>query len=341
MIKEKINLVEIEKIKQLISTNQRFVITTHHNSDGDAMGSATAMAEVLRQMGKDATIVLPNGFPTFFNWMKGTESIVIYDKEMGKGEELISQTDVVICLDFNQLGRIDALEPIVAASTKPRIVIDHHLGLKIENLACVSVPEASSTCELVYHVLNACGYESYINLNVAESLYTGMMTDTGRLDFSSSYTDIYEAVGNLVAKGVRKTFVHDNIYNVYTYNRMKLKAKVLGKNMVFMPEYHTVYMYITMKDKYEFDFQLGDSEGLVNIPLEISDVKLCALFTEYKDHVKVSLRSKGDFSVEEFARTSFNGGGHKNASGGELKTSLQDTIAVFVDGVKKRSKDLQ
>lgn len=341
MIKEKINLAEIEKIKHLISTNQRFVITTHHNSDGDAMGSSTAMAEVLRQMGKDVTIVLPNGFPAFFNWMNGTESIVVFDKEIEKGKELLAKTDVVICLDFNQLGRIDELEPVVANSVKPRIVIDHHLGLKIENSACISVPEASSTCELVYHVLNACGYEPYINLDVAESLYTGMMTDTGRLDFSSSYTDIYEAVGNLVEKGVRKTFVHDNIYNVYTYNRMKLKAKVLASNMVFLPEYHVAYMYITMKDKHEFDFQPGDSEGLVNIPLEISDVKLCALFTEYKDHVKVSLRSKGDFSAEEFARTSFNGGGHKNASGGELKTSLQETIAVFIDGVKKRSENLQ
>lgn len=341
MIKERINFAEIEKVKNLISANQRFVITTHHNSDGDALGSSTAMAEVLRQMGKDVVIVLPNGFPAFFNWMNGANSIVIYDKEEEKGKDLFLKTDIVICLDFNQLGRIDALEPIVAASTKPRIVIDHHLGLKIENSACISVPEASSTCELVYHVLNACGYENYINLAVAESLYTGMMTDTGRLDFSSSYTDIYEAVGDLVAKGVRKTFIHDNIYNVYTYNRMKLKAKVLRDNMVFLPEYHVAYMYITMKDKYEFNFQPGDSEGLVNIPLEISDVKLCALFTEYKDHIKVSLRSKGDFSAEEFARTCFNGGGHKNASGGELKASLQDAITVFVEGVKNRSKDLQ
>lgn len=341
MIKELINQTEINKIKKLIAENQRFVITTHHNSDGDAMGSSTAMMEVLQQMGKDVSIVLPNGFPAFFNWMNGTDSIIIYDKNVEKGRELFFNADVVICLDFNQLGRIDALESVVANCGKTRIIIDHHLGLKIENNGCISIPEASSTCELVYHVLRACGYEQYINLNVAESLYTGMMTDTGRLDFSSNYADIYEAVGNLVSKGVRKTYIHDNIYNVYTYNRMKLKAKILHDNMVFLPEYHVAYMFITMKDKNDFNFQPGDSEGIVNIPLEISDIKLCALFTEYKDHVKVSLRSKGDFSAEEFARNCFDGGGHKNASGGELKLSLQETISVFVDGVKNRKKDLQ
>lgn len=319
----------IEKIQTLISENQTFVITTHHNSDGDAMGSSTAIAEVLRQMGKNPTIVLPNDYPAFFRWMNGTKSIINYDRNPNESQELFDTADVVVCLDFNQYSRVDGLEKILENSTKPRIVIDHHLGLKVTADAIVSFPEASSTCELVFHVLKACGYEKYINQDAAESIYTGITTDTGRLDYSSAYSQVYSVVGELVEKGVRKSFIHDHIYNVYSYDRMRLQAAVLNENLKFIPERHAAYLTITKKNQRDYNFQLGDSEGFVNIPLVINDVKMTALFTEYEKEIKVSLRSKGNIPVNKFAEEFFNGGGHFNAAGGRFVGSLDDAVKTL------------
>lgn len=324
----------ISNVKRLFSENQSFVITTHHNSDGDAMGSSTAIAEVLRQMGKTAKIVLPNDFPAFFRWMNGTRDIINYERKPKDSKSVFDSSDVIICLDFNQLGRIDGLENVVELSSKPRIVVDHHLGLNIDAEVVVSFPDSSSTCEIVYHLLQACGYEKYINRDVAESLYTGILTDTGRLDYASSYSQVYAVVGALVEKGIRKSFIHDNIYNVYTYNRMGLQAAVLHENMKFLPEYHTVYLTINQGNKKQFNFQLGDSEGFVNIPMVIKDVKFCALFTEYDNGtVKVSLRSKGNFPANQFAEKYFAGGGHFNAAGGKYIGSLADAVQTFENGL--------
>ena len=330
----------ISKIQKLITENQSFTITTHHNSDGDAMGSSTAFAEVLRQMGKTVNIVLPNDFPAFFRWMNGAKEVINYERKPKESQATFDATDVIICLDFNQLSRIDNLEQVVEHSPKPRIVVDHHLGLKIDAEAIVSFPDSSSTCELVYHLLQACGYEKYINKNVAESLYTGIITDTGRLDYASSYSEVYAVVGALVEKGIRKNFIHDNIYNVYTYNRMRLQAAVLHENMSFLPEFHTAYITINQKNKKQYDFQLGDSEGFVNIPMVIKDVKFCALLTEYENGtVKVSLRSKGKFPANKFAEDYFAGGGHFNAAGGKFTGTLADAVQTFVNGLNEY-KDL-
>ena len=330
----------ISKIQKIITENQSFTITTHHNSDGDAMGSSTAFAEVLRQMGKTVNIVLPNDFPAFFRWMNGAKEVINYERKPKEAQAIFDATDIIICLDFNQLSRIDNLEQVVEHSPKPRIVVDHHLGLKIDAEAIVSFPDSSSTCELVYHLLQACGYKKYINKNVAESLYTGIITDTGRLDYASSYSEVYAVVGALVEKGIRKNFIHDNIYNVYTYNRMRLQAAVLHENMSFLPEFHTAYITINQKNKKQYDFQLGDSEGFVNIPMVIKDVKFCALFTEYDNGtVKVSLRSKGKFPANKFAEDYFAGGGHFNAAGGKFTGTLTDAVQTFVNGLNEY-KDL-
>ncbi len=332
----------IEKIKNIIAENQSFVITAHHNSDGDAVGSSTAIAEVLRKMGKTAYVILPNDFPAFFRWMVGARDIINYDRQSKEAKSILDNTDVLICLDFNQLGRVDKMEPVLAAWNKTCVVIDHHLDLRIQADAIVSVPEASSTCELVYRVLTLCGYESYITKEVAESIYAGIMTDTGRLDYSSSYAGVYEVVGKLIEKGVDKVFVHDKIYNVYTYNRLCLQATILKENMVYIPEYHAVYMTISLKNQKDYSFQLGDSEGFVNIPLALNDVKFCAMFTEYENGlVKVSLRSKRDFPASDFASQYYSGGGHFNAAGGKFHGTLQEAVQVFKNGLEVYKEKLQ
>ncbi|MCQ2605777.1 MAG: bifunctional oligoribonuclease/PAP phosphatase NrnA [Bacteroidales bacterium] len=342
MIQIEINQSSIEKIQKLVSENQTFVITSHHNSDGDAVGSSTAVAEVLRKMGKEVKIILPNDYPSFFRWMVGAGDILTFDRHRKEALAFLDKADVLICLDFNQYGRVDELEPVLINWNKKCIVIDHHLGLQIQADAIVSVPEASSTCELVYRVLTLCGFDSFITKVVAESIYAGIMTDTGRLDYASSYAGVYEVVGKLIEKGVNKVYVHDKIYNVYTYSRLCLQATILKENMVYLPEYHAVYLTISLKNQKDFSFQLGDSEGFVNIPLAMRDVKFCAMFTEYENGlVKVSLRSKRDFPASDFASQFYSGGGHFNAAGGKFQGTLQDAVKVFREGLEVYKEKLQ
>ena len=326
----------IEKVKRLIADNQVFAITTHYNSDGDAIGSSTAFAEVLRQMGKTVKILLPNDYPAFFRWMHGVEDILSLDRHSKEVQKFIASMDVLICLDINQLSRTEDLEHFFEQSNKPRIVIDHHINLQIEADAAFSFHKASSTCELVYHILRACGYEKFIDKHVAESLYTGIMTDTGRLDYSSNYPEVYEVMGTLVGMGINKAKIHDKINNVFNYDRFRLQSAVMKDNFTYMPDYHAGYMFISNANKREYNFQLGDSEGFVNMPLCIRDLKFVALFTEYeKGPVKASFRSKGDFPANEFATKLFNGGGHFNAAGGKYFGTLDEAIQAFKDGLEK------
>lgn len=342
MITEQIDPASIQKFKEIIERHTSFVITTHHNSDGDAVGSSTAFAEVLRQMGKEVTIVLPNDYPAFFRWMCGTDAIIDYEHAQTRAKEVVKHAEVIICLDFNQLSRIDTFASVIESCGKPIIAIDHHLGFAIDATAYVSVPDASSTCELVYHVIQLCGYGQYVNRDVAESLYTGLMTDTGRLDYSSSYAEVYAVVGALVEKGIRKTFIHDRIYNVFTPDRFALLGTVLHDNFVYIPEYKAAYMTITLQNKKDYHFQLGDSESFVNYPLMMQDVKFCALFTEYENHtVKVSLRSKRDFPASTFASEYYQGGGHFNAAGGKIHGTLDDAVRLFKEGLPKYQEYLQ
>lgn len=332
----------IECIKKLVAENTTVAITTHYNSDGDAIGSSTALAEVLRQMGKTVKILLPNDYPQFFKWMHGVDDILTLDRHPKPIRKYINEMDLLICLDINDLSRTEDLQPLFEQAGKKSIVVDHHINLQINADAAVSFPEASSTCELLYHVMVACGYEKYINKHVAESLYTGIMTDTGRLDYSSNYSEVYNVMGKLVGMGVNKMFIHDKINNVYSYDRFRLQSKIMKDNFVYLPEYHAGYMMITNQDKKDFHFQLGDSEGFVNMPLCMKDLKFVALFTEYeKGPVKVSLRSKGKFPASSFATEFFNGGGHFNAAGGKHFGTLTEAIEVFKNGLEKYKDKLE
>jgi len=329
-------------ILELIENNNNFAITTHTNPDGDAVGSTLAWAGVLNALGKNTKVIMPNDCPLYLKWIEGYDSILLFDKQSKEATEFINNADAVFCLDYNNLSRVEEMGKVIEESNKPLVMIDHHPYPNMNTLQAVSSTEACSTAELVYIVIKECGFVDSISKGVAEGLYTGIITDTGGLQHNSSHPNLFKAVAHLLELGVDKTFVHDQLFNVYSYDRMKLLGVILKDNFVYLPEYKSAYMYITLQNQREHDFQLGDSEGIVNMPLSVKDIKFCALFTEYKNKVvKVSFRSKADFPANEFSGKFFNGGGHRNAAGGRIFCSLKEALSTFEKGLESFKTELQ
>ncbi|MFO7869616.1 MAG: bifunctional oligoribonuclease/PAP phosphatase NrnA [Bacteroidales bacterium] len=330
----KLQTADIEGIKNIIEQKKTFAITTHTNPDGDAVGSTLALAHILQQLGKDVQIIMPNDCPAFLKWLKGYDSIMLFDKQKKQAAEFLRKADVIFCLDYNNPSRLDAMGDLIISSKKPLILIDHHPEPICNATYMISETKACSTAELVYRCIYAMKYEHLITHDIANALYTGIITDTGGLIHNSSNPELYKIVAELMQKGIDKNFIHDQIFNVYSYERMKLMGLVLKDNFEFFPEYNAAYMFISIQNQKDHNFQLGDSEGLVNLPLAVKDIKFCALFTEYKNNmIKISFRSKRDFPANQFSADFFNGGGHRNAAGGRIDTSLDNAIALFKKGL--------
>jgi len=328
------DILVFEKIKDLITNNKTFTITTHINPDGDAIGSTLALYGILKQLGKDVKVVIPNNCPDYLHWIEGFESIIIFDKMKQQALDFFNKTDVFFCLDYNNLSRIEIMGEAIKSIQKTHILIDHHPNPECFADVAISKTESSSTAELVYHTIIGCGYQQYITKEIAEALHTGIITDTGGLSHNSSRPQLYYVVADLLTKGVDKSFINDKLFNVFSFSRMQLLGTILKDNFVYIPEYKTGYMFITLENQKKFDFQLGDTEGFVNYPLSVKDIQFCALFTEYeKNMTKISFRSKGKFPANQFSAKFFNGGGHLNAAGGRINLNLLDSIAIFEKGL--------
>ena len=237
------------------------------------------------------------------------------------------------------MSRISIIEDEFKALKTPKVLIDHHPNPEQFADILISDDNCSSTAELVFHVLKSFDNSLEITRPLAESLYTGITTDTGGFSFNSSNPSTFYVVSDLLKSGLDKDFIHDKIYNNYSYNRMRLLGYCLEKKMQYFPEYRTAFMSISKDELEAFNFQIGDTEGFVNYPLSIKGVIFSALFIEKDDLVKASFRSKGTFPTNKFSSENFNGGGHLNAAGGESRSSYEDTIEKFV-ALLPKYKDL-
>lgn len=309
---------QIDTFLQWMNDYKKFVIVAHTNPDGDAVGSTLALYHYLRYMHKKVCVILPNQFPDFFKWMPGADYIMTYNRYQNVADGIIADAEVICCLDFNRLDRIDAMADKVRQSKAKKILIDHHLGPEEFADITISHPEQSSTCELLYRFLCDLGYYYRMNTTVATCIYTGMMTDTGGFSFNSNNPEIFFIVSMLLRKKVDKDLIYRKVNYNFSASRLLLQGQVLS-NMEVLPAYHTAILTLTKDQQSEFDYSKGDSEGFVNMPLQIKDVIFTCFLREdtEKDLVKISLRSIGDFPCNIVAEE-FNGGGHKNASGGEL-----------------------
>ncbi len=316
------------ELKSLLSIPKDVVITTHRNPDGDAIGSSLGLLHYLRKLGHTVFIVSPSEFPDFLTWMPGANEIIIYDGDPERAREVIERSDLVFCLDFNSLDRIDKVGELIAPLRSHKVMIDHHLYPEPFADFMISDTMASSTCELIFDFLDRLGDKDMIDRTIGECLFTGILTDTGSFKYSTS-PKLFRIVSELLEIGVDDYLLQDLIFNSMQEKHLRLLGHCLYNRMEILEEYATGIITLTKDDYTNFDIQRGDTEGVVNYLLKIKKVKLAAFITEQPTIVKISLRSKGDFSVQEIARKHFKGGGHKNAAGGASFQSLQATVQRF------------
>ena len=331
------------KLDEYLQQAKNVAIVIHTNPDGDAVGSSLALRYVLEMLNINATIVVSNELPDFLQWMDGSDKIEVYIRRKQQAREAIKTADLIFCLDCNSLSRTDILENVVRETTVPRILIDHHIELKDDKKddfdLKFSYYPISSTAELVYRISVKLLDTKRLPKNVAECLFCGMLTDTGAFTHSSSYSEFFKIVANLLDCGIEKDKILHLLYNNFSENRMKLLGYALSK-MVVLPEYHTAYILLSHNELHQFNFQIGDTESFVNYPLSIKGIVLSVLLIEKDGFMKMSLRSQGNFDVNEFARKYFHGGGHFNAAGGKMFCKYDDCPTELEKIIKLYEKDL-
>lgn len=325
-----INLLTNEEtatLQSLINEAENIVICCHQNPDGDAIGSSLGYAEYMKAMGKSPTVIIPDAYPDFLQWLPGTERIIRYDKKTEEANALISKADLIVCLDFNTLSRTADMAPALEKAGAKKVLIDHHLAPNIDAVVSVSHPEASSTCELVFRVIWQSGGFDMITKKGASALYCGMMTDTGGFTYNSTRPEIFFIICQLLTKGINKDKIYRNVnYNCSVW-RMRLWGHVLYSKMNYIADRHAAYFILTRQDLKRFHYIKGDAEGLVNQPLQIKGTRLSISLREDTNRdnmVWVSLRSVDDFPCNKMAELYFNGGGHLNAAGGRLFCSIEE-----------------
>jgi bifunctional oligoribonuclease and PAP phosphatase NrnA len=329
MISKIIDEEIISKVKKEINIAEKIVIVTHVGPDGDAMGSTLALWHYLMTVEKDPVVIVPTEFADFLNWMPGSASVLVYENSKDKADEFIAAAELIFALDFNTPTRMAKMTDAVINATAPKILVDHHLHPAEFAKVAVSYPEISSTSELIFRLICRMGDFSKINLACAECIYTGMMTDTGGFTYNSNGQEIYIIIAELIKIGIDKDDIYSKVFNTYSQDRLRLMGFCLFHKMKIFPEYKTALITITSKELYQFNFQNGDAEGFVNIPLSISGIEFSVFMREDTDKIKISLRSQGTFPANKVAADLFNGGGHLNAAGGESYTTLTETIKKF------------
>lgn len=313
----------------LLQNPKKIFITTHHKPDGDAIGSMLGLYHYLVKKGHTVTGVSPSELPDFLMWLPGVEYLLNSEAEPKLVQKALDEADVIFCLDFNDFSRTKNLTEQLAAATQPKILIDHHLFPKPVWDYGMSIPEKSSTCEMVYDFINLCNDNELIDTEIAACLYTGVMTDTGSFRFPVTTASVHEMIADLKRKGLNHSLIHEEVYDSWTLSRMQFLGYVLMEKMEIFHKYNAGLITISRKEMKLFNVNTGDMEGLVNYPLNIAGIRFATLITERADEVKMSFRSKGDFDVSRFSREHFNGGGHFNASGGRSTESFIDTVTRF------------
>lgn len=327
------NSVDIATVKSMLSQAHKIVIVPHKNPDGDAIGSSLALYGFLKAMGQQVHIVSPNDHPKFLKWMPGNGEIVNFEWETQRAQRLVEEASLIFTLDFNELSRVGSpMEDHLKGAKAEFIMIDHHQQPGDYARLRFSDTSMSSTCEMVYGFIESLGAAQQVDADMATNLYTGIMTDTGSFKYRSTTSRTHRVVAELIDRGARNTEIHSQVFDTNSPARMHLLGRAL-EHLVILPEYRTAYISLSQEDLDAHDYKKGDTEGFVNYGLNIEHIIFALIFIENREEgiIKISLRSVGDFSVNEFAREHFSGGGHTNAAGGRSERDLEGTIAHFRD----------
>ena len=317
------------KLKNLLATPKKIVITTHRGPDGDAMGSSLGLMHLLKQFRHNVHVITPNSYADFLHWMPGNEDVIVFEDNEEEANQITENADLIFLLDFSHISRIADFADTVSNSNATKILIDHHQDPDKEIADIIfSDTTACSTAQLLYEVIDGMDLTNHINKEIAECLYVGIMTDTGSFKHSSTTAKTHHIIAELIATGAENAKIHDLIYDNSSANRMKLLGYCLNKKLLLYPENNSAVISLTAEELEQFNFKKGDTEGLVNYALAIKGIVFAVFIAEKDGMVKLSLRSKGNFKVNEIANKYFSGGGHMNASGGISEVSVNDTIKI-------------
>lgn len=336
------NLEHLNELKKLLSSPKKIAIIPHKNPDGDAIGSTLALWHYLVNTGHTASIVAPNDYPKFLKWMPGSDQILNFEKENSQSKSCINNADIIFTLDFNHLGRVGQMSEILESAKATFVMVDHHQEPSDYAKIMYSDVKMSSTCEMVYVLINQLGNENSITPEMANCIYTGIMTDTGSFKFAATTSNTHRVIADLLDKGAEGTEIHHRIYDTNSPSRLHLLGCAL-KNMVILEEYSTAYITMSQDELDTYNYQKGDTEGFVNYGLTLDGIKFAVIFIENREEgiYKISFRSVGEFSVNDFARKHFNGGGHTNAAGGKSDDNLEETITKFTSLLPSYKNQLQ
>lgn len=335
------NSADVRALEALLSTPKNVAVVPHKNPDGDAIGAALALYHYLKLKGHSPAVVSPNDYPEFLKWMPGTNEVINFEKQESKATEALKGAEVIFTVDFNELGRIGRMQDILQEVKSSFVMIDHHHSPADYAHIRYSDSSMSSTCEMVYHTIEAMGGKEEITPEIADCLYAGILTDTGSFKYASTSSTTHRVAANLIDKGARSAEIHKEIFDTNTPSRLHLLGCALN-NMVILPEYRTAYITLSQEELDKHQFKKGDTEGFVNYGLTLANIRLAVIFIENKDEgiIKISLRSEGSFSVNEFARSYFEGGGHTNAAGGKSDQTLEETVRFFRGLLEKHKNEL-
>ncbi len=332
-------MIDLQDIKTKLSLSTDIAIIAHRNPDGDALGSSIGLQLFLERINHQVKVVMPSDHPDTFHFLPRVDDIIVFDQEHDRAREALSKAKIIFCLDFNGLDRVDKLGITINESKAFKIMIDHHIDPEPFVDYAISDSGASSTCEMVYDFITDLGYNHLIDPILGECLMTGIITDTGSFKYNTN-PHVYAIAGELKAKGVDDYMLNDQIYNTMTEKQLRLLGHCLSERFEVIPQYQAGIVAITKEDFKKFDIKRGDTEGIVNYILMMRGINVAAFIREQPTIVKLSLRSKGDISVQEITRNHFNGGGHKNASGGAAYAKLEDVVSRFKKVLPKYVKPL-
>lgn len=333
---------DISEIKKLLGSPKKIVIVPHKNPDGDAMGSTLGLYHYLKKLDHDAIVIAPNDYPNFLKWLPANDTVLIHDEDQQRSNALIENADIIFTLDFNAFHRTGNMEFALTRSTALKILIDHHQQPDGYAKYAYSDVSMSSTSQMVYHFIEMLDDNALIDANIATCLYVGIMTDTGSFRFRSTTSLTHRVIADLIDKGADNATIHNNVYDTNSYNRLQLLGCALS-NLKYEEDLNTAYITLSQKELDAHKFKKGDTEGVVNYALSLKGIVFAAIFIENRSEgiIKISLRSKGDFDVNTFARDHFNGGGHINAAGGRSHEDLKNTVEKFISILPQYKKDLK
>ena len=320
----------ISDLYSLLHQPQKVVITTHQKPDADAMGSSLALGHYLRKKGHEVSVISPTNWAGFVDWMPGTALVINYNQHQQKSKQLLTQADLLFCLDFNIFHRTKSMTEVLYSLSCKKVLIDHHQEPDVASFTFgVSDTSKSSTCEMIYDFIVGANDADLIDQDIAECIYAGVVGDTGSFRFASAHAGVHAMVADLKRRGLDHGKIHEGLYDNFLENRLRFIGHVLLHRMEIFYEHNTALIAIPKSDLVKFNIRTGDTEGLVNYPQSIQGIRFAALVIDRDEERKWSFRSKGQFDCNTFARTYFEGGGHYNAAGGRSSQSLEETVATF------------